>query len=63
MAWTRSSGLPGKIFIPDEENRAPQKHHCQNCYSCQWCEENRCNVCRCENDNETENQETDRDIT
>ena len=47
MAWTTHPGLPGKIYIPDEPGKTGRKHPCTTCFSCQWCDDNRCEVCRC----------------
>lgn len=45
MAWTTVPGLTGKIYIPNDD-RQPAKHACKTCFSCQWCDENRCRVCQ-----------------
>jgi hypothetical protein len=45
MAWVTVSGLEGKVYVPDD-TRTQKKHPCTGCFSCQWCDENRCQVCR-----------------
>ena len=46
MAWVTLPGLAGKVYVPDDTGRQPKKHPCSTCYACQWCDENRCQVCR-----------------
>ncbi len=36
--------LPGRIFTPAPEKA--KKHDCPDCWSCQWCSDGRCSVCR-----------------
>lgn len=49
MAWITVPGLAGKVYVPDDDCRAAKKHPCQACFSCQWCDETRCQVCRGQN--------------
>ncbi|BBO82009.1 hypothetical protein [Desulfosarcina ovata] len=46
MAWTTLPGITGKVYVPDETGPTPKKHPCRTCFSCQWCDETRCRVCR-----------------
>lgn len=46
MAWINVPGLTGKVFLPDDVGQMQKKHPCKTCFSCQWCDENRCHVCR-----------------
>lgn len=46
MAWTHFPGLAGKVFVPDRTGEANKKHSCDACFTCQWCDETRCQVCR-----------------
>ena len=46
MAWKQCSGLPGNAFLPDTKDPLMQKHACENCFACLWCDETRCHVCR-----------------
>jgi hypothetical protein len=46
VAWIKHAGLPGKVFQPDDNGLNPKKHPCTACFACQWCDENRCRVCR-----------------
>ena len=46
MAWINVPGLPGKVYVPEDAGQTQKKHPCKACFSCQWCDENRCQVCR-----------------
>lgn len=46
MAWMNVPGLVGKVYVPDHAGQILKKHPCKACFSCQWCDENRCRVCR-----------------
>ncbi|MCB2148879.1 MAG: hypothetical protein KQI81_20530 [Deltaproteobacteria bacterium] len=46
MTWISVPGLAGKVYVPDEAGQVEKKHSCKTCFSCQWCDENRCQVCR-----------------
>lgn len=46
MAWINVPGLVGKVYVPGDAARILTKHPCKACFSCQWCDENRCRVCR-----------------
>ncbi len=37
----------GKIFIPEKMVGGCSKHNCPDCFSCQWCGNERCKVCFC----------------
>lgn len=45
MAWISIKGLKGRVYVP-QENAAPKKHGCPDCFCCQNCGEERCNLCR-----------------
>jgi len=44
MGLTKITGFKGKVFIPDEEP-AVRKHNCKDCFVCQMCSDERCEVC------------------
>ena len=44
MAWTHSSKLVGKLYIPDFQ-AALKKHACPDCFACQHCGDERCVIC------------------
>ncbi len=46
MAWISVPGLTGRVYLPDGADQIGKKHPCDTCFSCQWCDENRCRVCR-----------------
>ena len=46
MPWIRMPGLAGKVYVPEDNGAAPKKHSCSTCHACQWCDENRCRICR-----------------
>lgn len=46
MAWVRVPGLAGRVYVPDDTGQMQKKHSCRTCFSCQWCDESRCRVCR-----------------
>jgi len=46
MAWVNVPGLAGKVYVPEDAGQVQKKHPCKECFSCQWCDDNRCQVCR-----------------
>ena len=50
MAWITVPGLAGKVYAPEDDGQHCKKHPCSACYSCQWCDETRCQVCRSSGD-------------
>jgi hypothetical protein len=46
VAWVTVAGLAGKVYVPGDAGQTQKKHPCSACFSCQWCDENRCQVCR-----------------
>lgn len=46
MAFERIAGIPGKCYRPEGCGR--RKHPCRDCFSCQFCSEERCALCRAE---------------
>ena len=46
MAWVNVPGLAGKVYVPEDAGQVQKKHPCEACFTCQWCDENRCRVCR-----------------
>ncbi|MFC1799133.1 hypothetical protein ACFLZL_04945 [Thermodesulfobacteriota bacterium] len=45
MPFTTVPGLPGKVYVPEMESGTERKHHCKDCFSCQVCSDDRCNLC------------------
>lgn len=48
MAWINVPGVTGKVYVPEDPGETHKKHSCKTCYACQWCDETRCRVCRCD---------------
>ena len=46
MGFKPASNIQGRIFIPEEEDVDARKHACPDCFKCQMCGEERCQVCR-----------------
>ncbi len=44
MAFIRMKGIEGLVYVP-EDTGAAKKHPCADCYHCQWCSDNRCELC------------------
>ncbi|MGC4122723.1 MAG: hypothetical protein QM765_50760 [Myxococcales bacterium] len=44
MAFKRMKGVVGLVYVPDEDG-GEKKHPCADCYSCQWCSDERCRLC------------------
>jgi hypothetical protein len=54
MPFVSHPGLPGKVFLPVFNPEKSRKHPCRDCFSCQMCGEDRCQVCRGEAEKEPE---------
>jgi len=46
MAFVKGKSIQGKIFIPDFKPDAVKKHPCADCFACQICSDERCELCR-----------------
>ncbi len=46
MPFVRMPGLTGKVYVPEEQTREEKKHNCKDCYSCQMCSDDRCQLCQ-----------------
>ena len=45
MAFQKLPGNRGMIYVP-EGGCGKKKHPCPDCFSCQWCSNERCRSCR-----------------
>ncbi|WDP91106.1 MAG: hypothetical protein HUN04_15950 [Desulfobacter sp.] len=45
MAFVNIPDLPGKIYVPDKKKHSPCKHGCRDCFSCEFCSDDRCRIC------------------
>lgn len=48
MGFQKLPDNKGLIYIP-EFCKEDKKHPCRDCFSCQWCGNDRCKVCRSDN--------------
>ncbi|MEE4356527.1 MAG: sugar phosphate isomerase/epimerase family protein [Desulfococcaceae bacterium] len=46
MPFVRMPGVTGKVYVPEEQPRDKKKHNCKDCFACQHCSDDRCNLCR-----------------
>jgi len=44
MSFIKIEGFTGNIYVP-EKNPGKKKHPCADCYSCQFCGNDRCELC------------------
>jgi hypothetical protein len=45
MPFVTRTGVTGKIYVPDKKNSKRQKHPCRDCFACQLCSDDRCQLC------------------
>ncbi len=46
MPFVTICGVTGKLYVPELTGCPPGKHPCPDCFSCQYCSDDRCNICR-----------------
>ena len=46
MPFVTIAGVTGRVYVPKKSSCMPCKHPCADCYSCQFCSDDRCSVCR-----------------
>ncbi len=56
MPFVEMPGVTGKVYVPEKPPDASKKHECKDCFSCQMCSDDRCNVCRDEGEAANGNQ-------
>lgn len=44
MGFIRMEGVQGLVYVPEPDGKA-KKHPCEDCFSCQMCSDNRCDLC------------------
>lgn len=44
MPFEKKEGIPGLVYVP-ECKQCEKKHNCPDCFSCQWCDDSRCDLC------------------
>ena len=45
MAFITLPSFKGKLYMPAHDPAHPRKHACENCFSCQMCSDDRCELC------------------
>jgi hypothetical protein len=45
MKYKKIEGFKPKIFVPEESANHNKKYNCKDCFSCQWCSDDRCRRC------------------
>jgi len=55
MSFKILPGNKGMIYIPNHRKIA-KKQPCRDCFSCQWCSNERCSACRSERDRQEKKQ-------
>ncbi len=48
MPFVKISGIKGKFYVPEEKPDGSKKYDCADCFSCQRCSDDRCQVCHAE---------------
>ena len=48
MGFKKLPDNQGMIYVP-ERIPGKKKHPCSDCFSCQWCSNERCRICRGKN--------------
>jgi hypothetical protein len=45
MTFVTKTGVTGKIYAPEKKSGERHKHACRDCYACQLCSDDRCQLC------------------
>ncbi len=45
MPFIKKDGVIGKVYVPEKKPEAVRKHNCKDCFSCQMCSDDRCQLC------------------
>jgi len=46
MPFVSMPGMPGKMYVPEKQAECLKKFSCKDCFSCEFCSDDRCRVCR-----------------
>ncbi|PIP42272.1 MAG: hypothetical protein COX19_01530 [Desulfobacterales bacterium CG23_combo_of_CG06-09_8_20_14_all_51_8] len=46
MPFVDIGGFPGKVYVPETPPASQKKNPCPDCFFCQICSDDRCQVCR-----------------
>ena len=44
MTFEKAKGIPGIVYVP-ECSDCTKKNNCKDCFSCQFCSDERCDLC------------------
>ena len=44
MSFEKAKGIPGIVYVP-ECSDCTKKNNCKDCFSCQFCSDERCDLC------------------
>jgi len=59
MPFVRIPGLVGKVYVPETQPEQEKKHRCKDCFCCQQCSEERCQLCRSGIESKKESEKTE----
>jgi hypothetical protein len=45
MPFVEMPGVTGLVWQPEKQPSEEKKHPCADCFSCQWCDDERCALC------------------
>lgn len=45
MKFVKIEGFKGKVFEPVRQGKNIKKHNCRDCFSCNFCDDERCKKC------------------
>jgi hypothetical protein len=46
MPFVSMPGIPGRLYVPERQSACTGKYPCNDCFSCEYCSDDRCRVCR-----------------
>jgi hypothetical protein len=46
MPFVSIPGMPGRLYVPEERAEYLKKFPGKDCFSCEFCSDDRCRVCR-----------------
>ncbi len=46
MPFVSIPGMPGRLYVPEMWTKASKKFPCKDCFSCEYCSDDRCRMCR-----------------
>jgi len=61
VPFIKVPGVSGKVYVPESCSAASKKHPCGDCFGCQRCSDDRCNLCRGADPGQGRNKEKTRE--